>query len=668
MVKFLLIVLLSTISLFSYAITDNLEYQKISGVGYGWSHVNFVNNYSDAIVVCSNVLPSSSDNEAVVRLNNISATGFDLKIQQPQDRDAGYSTDVYCIISDEGSYSVPFKYEAHKVVSTGTTGQYVTDGWSTSSTEDVSNAIVQTYTKPAVLGQVMSFNDAKFSTFWSFDCDNRKNRPFQSGMADGICVGKHIGQINESRANETLGYIVAEAGVYELKDFSIAVDYGSDSVKGAGDSPAYTYTLDKSYTDGVVTQEAMDGVNGGWAVLYGNAPFGTSLDLAIDEETVANDTTRKHTTENVAYWVFAYDPISPAEMKINEVLYQEVTGGSSNEEFIEFYVTQSGDLKNYLVSDQDGKSHQYRFSKHTVSSGDYVILHTGTGTDSVNGNVHHFYEGSSPIWNNTGDEILLLKPSNNDITIVDGEIVSGYPFDYMSYISAGDGIPVSINGVTLSWNSSEISRLDNALDGTSISLTPNAVDGDTSLCWELTATTIASEKATNCTNYIATIDSNTNANMVNSVGSTNTLLPDLKLSKTLLTIYDPINLDVNPKAIPGALLQYNISARNEGLGTTDENSIAIADAVPANMKLCVSTVGQCTTIDFVDGAVSSTLSLGTVEYSNNNGTDFLYTPTADAEGFDTDVTNVRIKLNGSFDKSDGTNHPSFTLELKMGVL
>ena len=664
MVKFLLIVLLSTISLFSQAITDNLEYQKVSGVGYSWSHVNFANNYNDAIVVCSNVLPSSSDNEAVVRVNNISSTGFDVKIQRPQDSDAGYSTDVYCIISDEGSYSVPFKYEAHKVISSGTSGKNVTNGWSASNTENVSNSITQTYGTVAVLGQVMSFNDADFSTFWSFDCVDRANIP----TSTSICVGKHIGQVNESRANETLGYIVAEEGIYELEDFSMAVGSGSRTIKGAGDAPAYTYTLDKSYTDGVVTQEAMDGGQGSWAVLYGVAPFGTSLDLTLDEETVAGDTTRKHKRENVAYWVFAYDPITPAEMKINEVLYQEITGGSSNEEFIEFYVTQSGDLKNYFVSDQD--THSYRFPKHSVVQGDYVILHTGTGTDSVNGNIHHFYQGRSPIWNNTGDEVLVIKPSNTDVTIVEGDTINGYPFDYMSYISTGTGddIPTSANGVTLSWDSSEISRLDNASDGTSISLTPNAVDGDTSLCWELTATTIASEKATNCTNYIATIDSNTNANMVNSIGSTNTLLPDIKLSKTSVTIYDPINLDVNPKAIPGALLQYNISARNEGLGKTDENSIAIADVVPANMKLCISTIGQCTTIGFVDGTVSSTLSLGTVEYSNNNGTDFLYTPTADAEGFDIDVTNVQIKLNGSFDKSDGTNHPSFTLELKMGVL
>jgi len=308
--------LLLTLSLFSQSITENLEYQKVSSVGYNWKHVNFSNSYSDAIVVCSNVLASSNDSEAVVRINNITANGFDVKIQTPNDVDPNYMTDVYCIVSDEGSYSVPFKYEAHKVLSTNTSGNSNPNNW----TEDVSSSIVHSYSKPAVLGQVMSYNDSDFSVFWSFDCDSRKNRPFQSGMSDGICVGKHVGEINEERADEMLGYIVAESGIYELKDFSMAVNYGK-SIKGVGDAPAYSFTLDKAYTHGVVTKEAENAGHGGWSVLYGFSPFGTSLDLAIDEETVVGDTTRRHIGEDVAYWVFRHDPINLAEMKINEILF-----------------------------------------------------------------------------------------------------------------------------------------------------------------------------------------------------------------------------------------------------------------------------------------------------------------------------------------------------------
>ncbi len=614
MVKFLCFVLLSWSMLFARSITADLEYLKVSSVGYGWQSVSLENSYSDAIVVCSNVLPSSSDKEAVVRIQNIASSSFEVKIQRPNDVDPAYSTDVYCIVSDEGSYSIPLKYEAHKVVSHSTNGYASPNDWSASRAEDVSADIQWSYDKPAVLGQVMTYNDSKFSTFWSFDCEDRANRPFQDGMDDGICVGKHVGQIEEERADETLGYIVAEAGIYELKDFSMAIDYGADSVKGVGDDPAYTYTLDKEYTDGVVTKEAEDGGQGGWAVLYGSFPLGSSLDLAIDEETVAGDTTRTHITENVAYWVFLYDPITSAEMKINEVLYRQINSGGDNEEFIEFYVSKSGDLKNYLFSDQDASSHQYRFPKHEVVKGDYVVLHVGDGTDTVEGNVHHFYQNSSEILNNTGDDILLLIPSNDDVTVVDGKSISGVPFDYVAYDNdAVDPIPSSIKGLSLSWDSSENSRLADASTGTSIALTPNAEDSDSSLCWEFSATTDSSQQAQNCSNYIPTRDTIEDTTLTNSLGESNIGLPKMSIIKSSIVLRDGIN-ENNPKRIPGASIRSCFVVDNTGEGTAED--VLINDTLTGEGKesliyvksgSLIQDIGvecDCANIDNSDGTIS----------------------------------------------------------------
>ena len=55
----------------------------------------------------------------------------------------------------------------------------------------------------------------------------------------------------------------------------------------------------------VVSQAGMDGGDGGWAMLYGSNPlpaFGGTLDVAIDEDQIANSE-RKHTTEQVAYFI-----------------------------------------------------------------------------------------------------------------------------------------------------------------------------------------------------------------------------------------------------------------------------------------------------------------------------------------------------------------------------
>jgi len=362
-------------------------------------------------------------------------------------------------------------------------------------------------------------------------------------------------------------------------------------------------------------------------------------------------------------------PAGTAEMKINEFLYKQTSTGKDNDEFIEFYVTASGDIENYIFTDQDsGSSHRYFFPAQSVNRGDYIVLHVGEGTSSQNGNVYHYYMGISTMLNDSGgDDLLLLKPDDTDSTDLEGAMVHAIPFDFVQYGTSGDAldtIPTSENGVTVTWDEGENARLLKANKGTSISLTPNSNDSDTSICWEKSATITDSEKATNCPHYTPTLDTNNDTTLTYSMGEINTLLPEIKLTKSSETIYDPINLENNPKAIPGAMKKYSILLTNEGLGATDNDSVHLKDTVPEKMKLCVSTVAKCQEIILSDGAVSSGLSLGSVTYYQD-GT--VYQPTADVEGFDATITEVKVNLNGSFKESDGTNHPSATIELYMGV-
>jgi len=54
-----------------------------------------------------------------------------------------------------------------------------------------------------------------------------------------------------------------------------------------------------------VNSAGEDGGQGGWAILYGSDPLPSGqIHWSIDEEVVAGDTSRTHTTENVGYWVF----------------------------------------------------------------------------------------------------------------------------------------------------------------------------------------------------------------------------------------------------------------------------------------------------------------------------------------------------------------------------
>lgn len=295
-------------SLFAHAqlLTSNLEVRTLTNVSYSWQTVALENSYTDPIVVCTYNLASDSNPSATTRIRSITSTSFDLKIQQFEDSSSVTAGTVYCIISDEGAYNAGgLKYEARKVTAPNTAGNSVPNSWNLVNNVDVSTSVTQSYAAPVVLGQVMSFNDNRASVFWTYDCDTRGNRPFQSGMADGICVGKHIGQINSTRASETLGYFVVEGGTGTVNGISFAAAVGADTGGGVGNNPPYSYTVSGDFDMGILTQAGEDGGQGGWAILYGADPLPNNrVQWAIEEETVAGDTGRSHTTEQVAYWLF----------------------------------------------------------------------------------------------------------------------------------------------------------------------------------------------------------------------------------------------------------------------------------------------------------------------------------------------------------------------------
>lgn len=287
-------------------LTPDLEIKLIPNVGSPWQTVSLENSYSDAIVVCSYNLPSSASPPAVTRIQNITANSFQLRAQLFANSGSVTPSNVHCIIADEGPYdSGGLKYEARKVLSTGTSGLAVPGNWGVANTENVTTAITQTYANPHVVGQVMSSNDADASVFWNFDCDTRGNGAYFSGQSDGICVGKHIGQVNDTRADEWLGYITIEAGTGTVNDITFAAAVGPDTGGGVGNNPPYSYSVTGDFDIAVVTDAGEDGGHGGWSTLYGADPLPSGqIRWAIDEETVAGDMTRTHTTENVGYWIF----------------------------------------------------------------------------------------------------------------------------------------------------------------------------------------------------------------------------------------------------------------------------------------------------------------------------------------------------------------------------
>ena len=153
-----------------------------------------------------------------------------------------------------------------------------------------------TYANPVVVGQVMTYNDANFSAFWS-----RGATSLSPPSSSTLFAGKHVGEdIDTTRANETIGYIVIEAGSGTVGSSGGAgggppgsgpgavnsVNYvaglGTDTVRGVGDAPPYTYAA-TGLTDpasAVLSQAGADGNDGGWAILYGPSPVTAEIAAA----------------------------------------------------------------------------------------------------------------------------------------------------------------------------------------------------------------------------------------------------------------------------------------------------------------------------------------------------------------------------------------------------
>jgi hypothetical protein len=184
--------------------------------------------------------------------------------------------------------------------------------------------------------------------------------------------------------------------------------------------------------------------------------------------------------------------------------------------------------------------------------------------------------------------------------------------------------------------------------------------------------------AASSTAQFASREAATIANRPQLVITTALIAPSLTVLKSSSAVSDPTNGSVNPKAIPGAQMRYTISASNSTAGTADSGSTQFTDAVPPGMKLFVGDAGVVGSgpVIFTDGATSSGLTYSftslasttdSVSFSNNGGTSYAYTPVPDANGYDANVTNVRIILTGIFAGKTGAASPSLSLQMLMQV-
>jgi PKD repeat protein len=273
------------------------ETGTVSNVGDSWQTVTLQNTYSSMVVVCTTGIADSSATPAVTRVRNASGGSFDVMAQNPSGTGlSGYT--VHYMVVEEGVYTQAQDGVTMEAVKVNSTVTAENNNWVTEA-----RSYQNSYSNPVVVGQVMTYNDPSWSTFWASG-STRQNPP----SASTFNAGKQVGEDPDAtRADETIGYIVIEQGSGSINGIPYNAALGSDIVRGPGNtSSGYTYSFGSvaNANAAIFSAAAMDGGNGGWPVMYGSNPLtSTSLTLVFDEDQL-NDSERKHGTEQVAYIVF----------------------------------------------------------------------------------------------------------------------------------------------------------------------------------------------------------------------------------------------------------------------------------------------------------------------------------------------------------------------------
>jgi hypothetical protein len=256
---------------------SQIHHGVIEDVGSSWQLVTLPYSYADMVVVAS-LAYDGSWLPAVTRVRNAVGDSFELRVQNPSGEPlSGYT--VSYLVAEAGAYTRAadgMTFEAVKVVASETDGH---DNW-VGQQEFYAN----TYANPVVIGQVMTENDVNWSAFWASN-----GRRFSAPSSAKLYVGKHVGEDPDTtRAPETLGYLVFEAGLGTVGAVSVEAGITPDIVEGVVEPEnLWIESVASESGTAVVSLGSMDGNDGGWAVRYGTGAFeGLELPVAVDEDQV----------------------------------------------------------------------------------------------------------------------------------------------------------------------------------------------------------------------------------------------------------------------------------------------------------------------------------------------------------------------------------------------
>lgn len=140
-------------------------------------------------------------------------------------------------------------------------------------------------------------------------------------------------------------------------------------------------------------------------------------------------------------------------------------------------------------------------------------------------------------------------------------------------------------------------------------------------------------------------------------------------------VRDGINGKNSPPTLNGAIIEFTVAVTGPSKGSAAAASFAINDDIPDQMTLYVGDIAQSGSgpvafiendsgLNFAFLGLSSTSDA--LQFSSNGGQTFDYTPNPDSEGFDDDVTHIRIAPDGMLMPVD-SHEPRFSIQYRMRI-
>lgn len=278
-----------------------------------WNTITLDRTYTSMVVICTPSYLNQTLPPMVARVHNASGNSFDLMVERLDGSSTVVSgVDVYYMVVEEGTYTVAadgVKMEAVKITSaTVASGNLTGVGDDNFSTTFDNRSYANSYTTPIVLGQVMTSHD-RWSVFYATRQNDEDNSP--NSTACNIC--RHTGEDpDNTRSNETIGYVIFEqGGGQNIDGRAFHADRTPDGVTHGVYTDGFSPAL-SSASCAILSMNSIDGSDGCFAYFRedGGAIFSTNqIRMAVDEDDFYL-AERSHTTEEVAYVVFAEEESS----------------------------------------------------------------------------------------------------------------------------------------------------------------------------------------------------------------------------------------------------------------------------------------------------------------------------------------------------------------------